>query len=86
MKDEMTIERVVNQWARGGKGYAGPLMSDGRGLYSYGVLIAIWTDQGFAITSKKYSTTTSRHTNMARKAAIESVGAENVTTFEPVNA
>jgi len=60
----MTNQQVINAWVNQVFGENANLSSDGRFLRSYGVVIAE-NRNGVRVTKKKYSVTTSRHTNMA---------------------
>ena len=66
----MTNEQVAICWANGIVAQAENYRSDGVRLYSYQAVIAEHRGDGkpSRITTRKYSVTTSRHTNLAAKA------------------
>mgnify|MGYP003673047392 CR=1 FL=1 len=65
----MTNKDVINAWVNGCFLETANLSSDGRLLRSYGTVIAENRGGVARITTKKYSVTTSRHTNAAAFAA-----------------
>ena len=73
----MTNEQVARAWASRQVGQAENYRSDGVRLYSYQAVIAEHRgDEPSRITKRKYSVTTSRHTNLAAKAMPEALREE----------
>jgi len=73
----MTNEQVARAWANRQVAQAENYRSDGVRLYSYQAVIAEHRgDEPSRITTRKYSVTTSRHTNLALRAMPEAVREE----------
>lgn len=65
----MTNQEVVKSWIYRCPSSNANLSTDGTILRSYGVGIAMMSGTTAWITTAKYSTTTSTHTNMAKRMA-----------------
>jgi len=73
----MTNKQVAVCWAQGIVAQAENYRSDGVRLYSYQAVIAEHRGaEPSRITTRKYSVTTSRHTNLAAKAMPEALREE----------
>ncbi len=69
----MTINQVMAAFIRGESKVSGSVSTDGRSLYSYGVKVAEKSlDNPHArVTTRKYSVTTSKHTNAAARFLVQ---------------
>ena len=73
----MNTKQVIQAWVNRQQGQSENLRSDGVRLYSYQAVIAEHRGaEPSRITTRKYSVTTSRHTNLAAKAMPEAVREE----------